>query len=199
MDKYFDIYIVGIGGQGVLTIADIITLTATRKGIDVNYYPTKGMAQRGGFAKAQLRVGRKPNSFSPSIPEGGADLVVSMELCETLKAIRFAKPNADYVILGSKWLPIDVMLGTSAYPEKEVVLNEIKKASGNYYYVDPETLPKEARPNLFLLGVLFKFSKLSELFSQEDIEETIATRWPKVAASNLKTFHFGLEGMVERI
>ena len=27
MKNYFDIYIVGVGGQGVLTIADIITLS----------------------------------------------------------------------------------------------------------------------------------------------------------------------------
>ena len=45
-DKFYDIYIVGVGGQGVLTIADIITLTAAKNGVDVNYYPTKGMAQR---------------------------------------------------------------------------------------------------------------------------------------------------------
>lgn len=88
MKNYFDIYIVGVGGQGVLTIADIITLTATRENVDINYYPTKGMAQRGGFVKAQLRIGRAPDTFSPSISQRSADLVVSMELCETLRAIR---------------------------------------------------------------------------------------------------------------
>ena len=104
MKNYFDIYIVGVGGQGVLTIADIITLTATRENVDINYYPTKGMAQRGGFVKAQLRIGRAPDTFSPSISQRSADLVVSMELCETLRAIRYAKPGAEYVVLGEKWL-----------------------------------------------------------------------------------------------
>lgn len=118
MKNYFDIYIVGVGGQGVLTIADIITLTATRENVDINYYPTKGMAQRGGFVKAQLRIGRAPDTFSPSISQRSADLVVSMELCETLRAIRYAKPDAEYVVLGEKWLPTDVMLGHGAYPEK---------------------------------------------------------------------------------
>ena len=28
------------------------------KALPVNFYPTKGMAQRGGFVKAQLRLGR---------------------------------------------------------------------------------------------------------------------------------------------
>ena len=53
----YDIYITGVGGQGVLTIADILTTAAFKKGLPVNYYPTKGMAQRGGFVKAQLRFG----------------------------------------------------------------------------------------------------------------------------------------------
>ena len=105
MKNYFDIYIVGVGGQGVLTIADIITLTATRENVDINYYPTKGMAQRGGFVKAQLRIGRAPDTFSPSISQRSADLVVSMELCETLRAIRYAKPDAEYVVLGEKCCP----------------------------------------------------------------------------------------------
>ena len=55
----YDIYLVGVGGQGLLTIADIITAAAVQKGIPVNFYPTKGMAQRGGFVKAQVRLGRE--------------------------------------------------------------------------------------------------------------------------------------------
>ena len=198
MKNYFDIYIVGVGGQGVLTIADIITLTATRENVDINYYPTKGMAQRGGFVKAQLRIGRAPDTFSPSISQRSADLVVSMELCETLRAIRYAKPDAEYVVLGEKWLPTDVMLGHGAYPEKETVCSEIQKAGGSYSYIRSEDVPAYARPNLFVLGVIFANTALRNLFSVADIEETIANRWPKVAESNLKTFRTGLAYAAEK-
>lgn len=117
MSNYFDIYTVGVGGQGILTISDIITQAAVQKGLDVNYYPSKGMAQRGGFVRSQVRLGRKQGTFSPSISPAGSDLVVSMELSETLKAIRFAKKDADFVILGLRWLPADVMMGDAPYPE----------------------------------------------------------------------------------
>lgn len=137
MNNYYDIYIVGVGGQGILTIADIITLTAAKKGLDVNYYPTKGMAQRGGFVKAQLRLGRKADTFGPSISKGGADLIVSMELSETLKAIRYAKKGADYVVLGTHWEPTAVMLGNAPYPLEETVVAEIKKAGGNVNFFKP--------------------------------------------------------------
>ena len=196
-DKFYDIYIVGVGGQGVLTIADIITLTAAKNGVDVNYYPTNGMAQRGGFVKAQLRLGRKADTFGPSISEGGADLVVSMELCETLRAIRYAKPGADYVVLGNMWEPTEVMLGKGAYPSKEDVLSEIRKYGGKVNYLAPENVPSFARDNLYTLGTVFAQSKLSEIFSKEQIEKTIADRWPKVAEANLKTFRAGVETSVE--
>ena len=87
----YDIYFVGVGGQGVLTIGEIITETAYRKGLPVNFYPTKGMAQRGGFVKAQLRLGRE--APGPAIPEKGADLVIATEVSEALKAVRFVKPE----------------------------------------------------------------------------------------------------------
>lgn len=54
----YDILIVGVGGQGVLTICELITEAATHAGIPANFYPTKGMAQRGGFVKAQVPAGQ---------------------------------------------------------------------------------------------------------------------------------------------
>ena len=92
----YDIYFVGVGGQGVLTIGEIITEAAFRQGIPVNFYPTKGMAQRGGFVKAQLRLGRK--LAGPAIPERGADLVIATEISEALKAVRYIKPCGDFVL-----------------------------------------------------------------------------------------------------
>ncbi|MFN3374801.1 MAG: sortase domain-bontaining protein, partial [Chloroflexus sp.] len=68
------------------------------QGLPVNYYPTEGMAQRGGFVKAQVRLGR--SFVGPNIPEKGADLAISMELSESLKAVRFLKPGADFVLWG---------------------------------------------------------------------------------------------------
>ena len=65
----YDIYLVGVGGQGVLTIGEIITETAFRAGLPVNFYPTKGMAQRGGFVKAQLR--HRPGDTRAGDPRAG--------------------------------------------------------------------------------------------------------------------------------
>ncbi|MDD2569449.1 MAG: 2-oxoacid:acceptor oxidoreductase family protein, partial [Clostridia bacterium] len=54
--KTYDIYIVGVGGQGVLTIGDLISEAAVKANIPISFFPTKGMSQRGGLVKAQLRL-----------------------------------------------------------------------------------------------------------------------------------------------
>jgi indolepyruvate ferredoxin oxidoreductase beta subunit len=191
MSGYFDIYTVGVGGQGILTISDIITLAAAEKGIGINFFPTKGMAQRGGFVKAQLRLGREQGTYSPSISEGGADLIVSMELSETLKAVRYGKRGADYVVLGLRWQPTAVMLGKAQYPDEKQVADEIRAADGVLHYLDPADIPPDMRGNLYTLGAVCAHSRLKEFFGSEDIEKIIADRWPKVADSNVATLRAG--------
>ena len=138
----YDIYFVGVGGQGVLTIGEIITETAYRKGLPVNFYPTKGMAQRGGFVKAQLRLGRE--APGPAIPEKGADLVIATEVSEALKAVRFVKPEGDFVLYAHVWAPTAVMLGKAPYPKLDEVAATARAAlddGSRFCAIPPEALP----------------------------------------------------------
>ncbi|HSV29641.1 MAG TPA: 2-oxoacid:acceptor oxidoreductase family protein, partial [Candidatus Omnitrophota bacterium] len=43
-----NILVCGIGGQGVMTAAEILSQTAIAKGMDVKKSEVAGMAQRGG-------------------------------------------------------------------------------------------------------------------------------------------------------
>lgn len=85
--KFYNIYIVGLGGQGVLTIGDLITEAALKKDYQVNFYPTKGMSQRGGFVQGQIRIGH--SDIGPSIPPKGADLVIAMEHFRSIEGYSF--------------------------------------------------------------------------------------------------------------
>ena len=191
MSKYFDIYTVGVGGQGILTISEIITQAAAQKGIGVNFFPTKGMAQRGGFVKSQVRIGREGGSYSPSIAPEGADLIISMELSETLKAVRFGRKGADFVVLGLRWQPTAVMLGQAPYPAAEAVLDEIRSAGGSVHYLDPAGISPGAAANIYTLGAVCAHSKLLGFISKEDVEDIIANKWKKSADSNIATFRSG--------
>ena len=128
--KTLDIYIVGIGGQGVLTIADLISTTAFRRGTPSNYFPTKGMAQRGGFVKAEIRLGRE--TVGPDIPENGADVVISMEVSESLKAVKYVRKGGDFFVYDFRWEPAAVMLGKAPYPKLEELETEVRKTSASF-------------------------------------------------------------------
>jgi indolepyruvate ferredoxin oxidoreductase, beta subunit len=187
----YDIYLVGVGGQGVLTIGEIITETAFRAGLPVNFYPTKGMAQRGGFVKAQLRIGRA--TPGPAIPEQGADLVIATEVSEALKAVRFVKPGGDFVLFASVWEPTAVMLGKASYPELEAVVEQVKTAGGRPVVIDPYKLPlfkgQPVPDNVYTLGVAATQTKLGKIVSADAMAQVIAGRWKRGAARNLFAFN----------
>jgi indolepyruvate ferredoxin oxidoreductase, beta subunit len=193
----YDTYFVGVGGQGILTIGEIITEAAYRKGIPVNFYPTKGMAQRGGFVKAQLRLGRA--SVGPAIPEKGADLVVATEVSEALKAVRFLRPDGDFVLYGHVWAPTAVMLGKAPYPKLEQVFEAAQvalDAGGRCHYIDPASLPvyegAAVADNIFTLAVVLKNTRLGELLPSAEVEEVVRTRWKRGTERNLFAFQAGL-------
>jgi indolepyruvate ferredoxin oxidoreductase, beta subunit len=193
----FDVYFVGVGGQGVLTIGEIITEAAYRQGLPVNFYPTKGMAQRGGFVKAQLRLGRA--APGPAIPEKGADLVIATEVSEALKAVRFVKPGGDFVLYAYVWAPTAVMLGKAPYPKLDEVAAAARTAlddGSRFIAIPPEALPLyEGMPvadNIFTLGVVLGRTRLGDLLPPAEVEAVVRGRWKRGVERNMLAFAAGL-------
>jgi indolepyruvate ferredoxin oxidoreductase, beta subunit len=191
----YDIYFVGVGGQGVLTIGEIITATAFHLQLPVNFYPTKGMAQRGGFVKAQLRIGRAV--AGPSIPEKGADLVIATEVSEMLKAVRYIKPGGDVLLFGFVWAPTAVVLGKASYPALDQVKEQVGAAGGRLHYVAPEDLPlfdnAPAPDNIYLLGAAIGKTRLGEILPAPAVAQVVRERWKKGIDRNVFAFEAGLK------
>ena len=194
MSDPYDLLLVGVGGQGVISLGEIIAESACRRGIPVNFYPIKGMAQRGGFVKAQVRLGREVTG--PNIPPQSADLVLAMERSEALKAVRFLKPGGDFLLFGHVWPPTAV---TTAYPSLEQVLGQIRAAGGRIHYLPPDALPLYAGvpvpANLFMLGVALGHTRLGEVLDPSDVSEVVRTRWPQGVKRNLFALQAGLESL----
>jgi indolepyruvate ferredoxin oxidoreductase beta subunit len=190
----YDIFLVGVGGQGVLTIGEIVAETACNRGIAVNFYPSRGMAQRGGFVKAQVRLGRE--TAGPGIPEKGADLVIAMEVSEALRAVKFIKPGKDFVLFGHVWAPTAVVLGQAAYPTLEQVQEQVRGAGGRMSYLDPEGLPAyrgaPVPANIFVLGAAIGHTGLRDVLDKSDVEHVLQARWKSGAERNLLAFRAGL-------
>jgi len=190
----YDIFLVGVGGQGILTLADLIMRAAVHKGHPVSFFPTKGMAQRGGFVKAELRLGRA--GVGPHIRENGAHLVIAMERSEALKGVRYARPEGDFLLYGHVWEPTAVILGEAAYPSLESVLEAIRGSNAQLVYLDPKELPKidggYVAANIFVLGAVFGNTRLGEVLNAHEMTEVVQARWPRRAEHNVAAFDAGL-------
>lgn len=199
LNTRYDIYLVGVGGQGVLTIGDLIAEAALETGLPVNFYPTKGMAQRGGAVTVQVRLGREV--VGPQIPEGKADLVIAMERSEALKAVRYVKPGADFLLYGHVWEPTKVMLGRADYPTLEQVSERVRRAGAELYYFDPGNLPRHdgrpVPPNVYVLGAAVGCTGLRRILDVDTVAGVVTGRWEKYAALNETAFRAGLEADVD--
>ncbi len=199
----YDIFLVGVGGQGVVTVGDLIAEAAMETGRSVNVYPTKGMAQRGGSVTVQVRLGRAV--VGPEITERGADLVIAMERSEALKAVRYVRPGGDVLLYGHVWEPTKVMLGRADYPTLEQVRQKVRDAGGELWYLDPEELQalraeRDGRPlpaNVYVLGAAVGHTGLGDILDAEAVAEVVAGRWERYAAVNEAAFRAGLEADVD--
>jgi len=105
----FNIHISGVGGQGVGLLSEIILRAADHGGHHVKSVDTHGLAQRGGVVVSQVRIGDKV--FSPLIPAYQADLAISLERHEAMRAsATMLKDNGRLIFYDTVWQPLTVRL-----------------------------------------------------------------------------------------
>ena len=132
-----NIVLAGVGGQGVLLAAEMLGTAAVKKGFNVRVSEVHGMAQRGGAVVCHVRIGEK--AFSPTVLEGTADVIVSLEPMETLRNIRFAAKNT-MVLTNIRPL----MITGKKYPNTDEILTQIRDFTENIIPVDTFALSKKA-------------------------------------------------------
>jgi indolepyruvate ferredoxin oxidoreductase beta subunit len=109
----FNVYLIGVGGQGIGLLSEILLRASDYAGFHVKGVDTHGLAQRGGVVISQLRIGEKV--YSPIISKGKADLGIALERHEALRGINFAlKESGTLIYYDTVWQPLWVRLGESA-------------------------------------------------------------------------------------
>ena len=91
------ILLVGVGGQGTITAAKLLTTGLLEAGCDVKMSEIHGMSQRGGTVSSHVRYNADGKVYSPVIGEEGADILVSFEQMEALRWIDYVKPEGAIV------------------------------------------------------------------------------------------------------
>lgn len=184
-----DIVLAGVGGQGILSIATILGAAALRENLYLKQAEVHGMSQRGGDVQSNLRLSSNPIA-SDLIPQGGADLIVSLEPMEALRYIPYLKPNGWIVTSTVPFINID------PYPEAEVLDAELS-AWPNTVAFDMDEVAKsvatQRSSNMVLLGAAAPFIEIAPEKIEEGIRVVFGAKGEKIVDANLKAFRAGLE------
>lgn len=183
-----DIILCGVGGQGILSIATVIGEAATIAGINLKQAEVHGMSQRGGDVQSNLRLSTE-KIYLDLIPQGGADLVISMEPMESLRYLPFLAKNGTIVTSSKPFINIP------NYPDDDALQAELD-ALPSVVKLDIESVAKDAGnvrgANMVLLGMAAPFL---EIITVDQLRQAITTIFARkgeaVVEANLKAFDMG--------
>lgn len=86
-----NVLIVGVGGQGVIMVSKVLAQICQNHGYEVKQSEVHGMAKRGGGVFSHVRFGAEV--WSPTIPDGEADILLALEWAEGLRWLNYMKPE----------------------------------------------------------------------------------------------------------
>jgi indolepyruvate ferredoxin oxidoreductase, beta subunit len=185
------IFFTGVGGQGTLLATRYVGEAALEEGIPVNLSEIHGMAQRGGVVESSVVIG---NVFSPTIPDGEADILMAFEPLEAARAISKCHRGTIVIVNTVPIVPFTVAIGQSAYPELEKLIEMVESKVALIIRVDAVKLARQAgsekAANIALTGVLAGTGRLA--VSSESWREALKRIVPpKLLEINQKAFELG--------
>jgi len=188
------IFMTGLGGQGIITLANLISGQISEKGLKVTLFNAKGMAQRGGRVTSEIRLSDEPaREFGARISSGIADILIGMEIGEAINSLSYLKEGGAAILLDHASVPATMMLKKEPYPTFGQLTELCAQKTDRIFAVSEARHPH----NMFLLGVFTATAPdiTAELsfFSKENIEQSITRKLKRGLEENLEAFNRGYE------
>jgi len=189
-----NIVLTGVGGQGVITAANILGKAAVNAGINVFVSEVHGMAQRGGSVNCAVRIGKVSG---PLVLSGTADVILSTEPVEALRYIHFSNKKTKIITDITPMIPFTVSTGEEEYPDVEKVFKELGKY-GELFKIDAVQIARDTgstiTKNIVMLGALAAVDVLP--FDKKILLDTILDNVPaKFKEMNKKAFEDGFNAI----
>ena len=185
-----DIILCGVGGDGIVSVAKIISDAALNENLYLKQSEIHGMSQRGGSVFSHLRLSDRP-IFADVIPEGKADIILSSEPMEALRYLPYLAPEGVVVTASHPFV------NSPNYPEESALLAELD-ALPHVVRLDIDALAREQQlpksANMILLGMAAPFLGLLDAEQlRAAIARVFAAKGEAVVAANLQAFDLGLD------
>lgn len=186
-----NVLLVGVGGQGTILAAKILTQGLLEAGYDVKMSEIHGMSQRGGSVSSHVRYGEKVESST--IEPGAADILVSFEKMEALRELTFLKPDGIAVVNEHEMPSMPILTGDAVYPKNAVeeIKKHVKTIVLNATQMALE-LGNGKVANIVLLGTIIKAMKLESIDWESIVKKQVK---PAFVELNLKALRCGMDAV----
>lgn len=190
-DEKYNILIVGVGGQGVLLASEILSEAAMNAGFDVKKSEIHGMSQRGGVVSSHVRIA--PKVYSPTIQEGQADMLLSFEQAEGLRAVSWLRTDGIAIVSHTTLIPAIVTSSKKfSYPTDAIA--DLRKKIDRVIGVEADkmagALGNPRLVNTIMLGTLSNYMSFGLDLWIDTIKSKVK---PKLVDINITAFKQGRE------
>lgn len=189
--KQYNLAFSGLGGQGVMTVSQVLAAAAAHENVQVVVFEGTGISQRGGGVYSFVRFGE---SYSPKIPIGGADALISLEISEITRIIHYLKPQGQIWANKGTIHGYYTKLRPELYPMEEKIKEMARLKTNQLYMIPASRLAQEAGSaqaiNMTMLGA---FSSANSILNMDSITWAIEESSKKFAEVNLKAFWKGYD------
>jgi len=195
--KDFNLVIVGVGGQGILTLGNIVAEAAMKEGFDVKTSELHGLSQRGGPIPCHVRFGEK--IYSSIVMEGEADLVIGLEPLEALRAAYYGSKQKKTVFVFDTWriIPSSILTQKEKYPSLKEIEKDLKRFGLKAIALNASEIAKREAErivytNVYLLGYCVgkKFIPLKKNSIIEGMKAVVPEKYFEI---NKKVFELGMK------
>ncbi|MDL9948149.1 indolepyruvate ferredoxin oxidoreductase family protein [Gordonia sp. ABSL11-1] len=192
------IRITGVGGTGVVTLAQTLGQAATLAGLSVRALDQTGLAQKGGAVVSDLRLSSHDEPAAHKLAAGECDLYLACDLLVGAgdAYLSVASPEHTTAVVSSSKVPTGSMVVDTAitFPDDTATIEKIRAAtSPGGLFLDARSasetlLGDEQYANVLLAGIAYQKGAIP--IPASSIEEALRLNGVKVDA-NLQAFRRG--------
>ena len=200
-----NLYLMGIGGTGVVTVNQVLGTAAMMDGFSVRCLDQTGLSQKGGAVVSHLKITSGPAEISNKVGMGEADGYLGFDLltaADTRHLMR-ARPDRSTAIISSSRIPTGLMVRNAAvpFPESDLLHRRIDAATraDRNVYLDAEGLANRLfgshmAANFIVVGAAYQAGLLP--MKGETIEQAITLNGAS-PAMNIQAFRLGRQLVVD--
>jgi len=168
----------GFGGQGILTLGQLIASIALNKGKEVTWMPSYGAEMRGGTANCSVIISDK--MIGSPIASTNIDILCAMNISSIVKFLNNVKPDGKVFVNSS------------------IVKEPVDRTDIDATYIDASNIAvKVGDLRMANMVMLAAFLKKTDLFTFDDVEKVLEQRFSskgeKVVKLNVEAVKQGLE------